>query len=686
MIIRRLTLKNFLTIYEKQTIEFPSEKETSITLIIAPNNSGKTTIIRALKFLFYGFKDRRQIQNTVNLEKLRNTVDYGLIDTYVEAEILNGGRTYKIKRLIEARNKVCDGGNVEIEDNRVEMIEKLGMDDKPYRDPIFIESVIKQMVPEGLFNFFFFKGEELSDRLINPDHQDSDLYEGLAEVLYKDKWDDTLDSLKRALKSFNKKFRSASGQSKEASKLSEEKDQYIEADDSFRAAVASTEKKLKISDKKQKELDDLVLESIPEKNNIVKARLIELKKLINKHKSDIKELTNSIKNGIGNSGSLFFLTNAFKEAYEILEQMHDSKLLPPDISESILNSILKEELCLCGTRLPKGGKERENIKELKERALAKALSNELFMLFSRLKADSNVGYPAEKEKQLNLLANSRNKLDKALMNLSEREGEYKQIEREYDEHADVTYKKRKRERDEARKEYIEVHDRFKAIKRRMDENKAILQQIDRKLSNIKTMPRQAMELYGCVKLTEKLISFVENIYKDLQNSFVTFLQKNVSKVYEDIVTDASKAVIDKETLLPHIERAGIRGLAQGGGQSQTLVLSYIMALSKLRKNINKKLRKNFHMKVVDDQCFFMDSVFAPMEGAYRAKVAAALPGKMKQLILLVAPQQWDNSVSLNLKGNIDVAYKFLIRTNKVIKSDEYIIDFFGENGSQIFDI
>ena len=77
----------------------------------------------------------------------------------------------------------------------------------------------------------------------------------------------------------------------------------------------------------------------------------------------------------------------------------------------------------------------------------------------------------------------------------------------------------------------------------------------------------------------------------MQKSFYTYLEENVSKVYENIVTDGSKAVIDSSTLLPEIKRAGIGGFSAGGGQSQTLVLSYIMALSELRKKVNKQLKE-----------------------------------------------------------------------------------------------
>jgi DNA sulfur modification protein DndD len=678
MIIERLGLKNFLVIHGKQDLIFPDTQSPAITVLIAPNNAGKTTIIRALKFLFYGHATKKQNQKAVNLEEIRKSTTQQTIKSYVEATIVNTGRRYTIRRTIKAARMNEESLHVNVFDDYLELTEHLPIEDRPYEDPILMENVIKQMVPVGLFDFFFFKGEELSERLVDPEHHDSSLYEGLSEILYKDKWDNTVKTLRAAQKSFSQKFKKASGQSQEAKNLQEEKDQLIEANDTFRVALKRVQKEMEKAKKRYDEADENVLNSIPEKNNTVKEKLVQLRRIRKNNEDRINELNKKIRKNIGGSGGIYYLNTAVEEAFEVLDKLQDEKLLPPEISESILNALLREMECICGNPLGKGSDERKRIKELKKRAIAESLSNSLYSLYCKLQDDNIVGYKAVIKREKKNIAVDSKKLDTALEELAAAEEEYRMVEKEYDKNAEASYKKYKKLRDIAFGKYQKARDEVRDIETRLKNIEYDLKRIERKLGSIKNLPDQAKAYQKCERLTNKIIALIENIYADMQKYFSNFLQENVSKLYEEIVTDGSKAFIDKKTLLPAIQRSGITGLAHGGGQQQTLVLAYIMALSELRKSINDRLRKHFSLRMVDDQCFFMDSVFAPMQGEYRQLVASALPGKMNQLVLLLAPQQWDKAVSTSLEGHIDKAYKIVLKTNKKINDQDYKLSFYGD--------
>src|SRR3974390_3376700 len=54
MIITEIRLSNFLVFAGEQTLELPADQDTNLIVVLAANNTGKTNLIRALKFLFYG--------------------------------------------------------------------------------------------------------------------------------------------------------------------------------------------------------------------------------------------------------------------------------------------------------------------------------------------------------------------------------------------------------------------------------------------------------------------------------------------------------------------------------------------------------------------------------------------------------------------------------------------------------
>ena len=54
MLIKELRICDFLVFPGEQANTLPTEGESNLVVILAPNNTGKTNVIRALKFLFYG--------------------------------------------------------------------------------------------------------------------------------------------------------------------------------------------------------------------------------------------------------------------------------------------------------------------------------------------------------------------------------------------------------------------------------------------------------------------------------------------------------------------------------------------------------------------------------------------------------------------------------------------------------
>ena len=254
------------------------------------------------------------------------------------------------------------------------------------------------MIPKGLFDFFFFKGEELASRLVDPKQKDRDLYKGLSEILYKDKIDSAKITLRETQKAFNKELKEASGLTKEFIKLDERRSDYLEEYDRWRAAYEKEKADLKILKQEHDNFDKELIDSIPEKNNTIKEKLKHLRKTKSHLEGLLKELKGTLENQTGSSGGIFYLEDAFKGAYQVLAKMQNEKLLPPDISESLLSTLLKQEKCICGSDLREGDKTTQKIQKLRTTALVADVSNRLYTLFSRLKEDSSVGYPAERNK------------------------------------------------------------------------------------------------------------------------------------------------------------------------------------------------------------------------------------------------------------------------------------------------
>src|SRR5262245_49817935 len=105
MVFKYIEFSNFMLFQGKQRMEFlqpkEDEPETALYLVLAANNAGKTSFIRALKFLFYGADT---IGGGINRESivcqrtLANGNNNETQKCYVEARISHRGTEYTMRR------------------------------------------------------------------------------------------------------------------------------------------------------------------------------------------------------------------------------------------------------------------------------------------------------------------------------------------------------------------------------------------------------------------------------------------------------------------------------------------------------------------------------------------------------------------------------------------------------------
>ena len=661
MIIHYLTLHNFMTMFETQRMDFVSQGDTSsnITVIVAPNNSGKTTVIRALKFLFYG-SDIAGVESSrcVNLERIRLAPSGGRVEAYVEAEISSRGVRRRIRRKLLAVKAGKGVGEVQVLEETLKMYRLEDRQDILQDDSSVSEGILKGMVPPGLFDFFFFKGEELAAKLIDPDYEDTDIKEGLADVFYRTQWDDVRDTLRIVTNGFAKRRREAAGVSEQYKKFSALKDTHLESRDKLKVDIEAKQKRTAKLSSEYEKLDALVMASKSGKHEELNEKIRSRRELKTVSESQISRIKTSLEECIGRSGHILFLGKAFGKASAVLEKMREQKLLPADISEDFFARLLDAGECVCKTPLAPGSPARTQLERHKAASLSGKLNHELFSLSSRLSPESVEGYHHKRNQLSQRIKHLRAELDCENEKVGKFEAEIKTLEAERDTESEESFKELVKRRNQSRSVFDDARDELTTTREQIAELERKLADLQHNLKESGHIPEQARVHADCEELTKRLTELVNASAKALQDSLFQYLQDSVTKIYDEIVTDGSKAIIDQSNLLPSIKRDGVGGFAAGGGQQQTLCLAYIISLAELRKRVNAEMKKHFLLKEVDDQCFFMDSVFAPMDPAYRGKVASALPGKMRQLVLLLSGQQWDTPVAKGLKGAIRNAYYF----------------------------
>ena len=198
---KSIELESFRPFKEATKIEFSSDSKKPLTIIHGQNTYGKTSILNAIQWAWYGHV-KNQFNQNYKLVKLINSANAmeGQHFASVTIEFNVDSDTYYLQRYIEAKATIK---NPERDDD---FIEKLWLDknDEAIENTDRVREILREFIPEPLSKFFFFDGETLTAyiTLIEKDNINTTLKNSIQDILglpafesTKELLDETSDSL-----------------------------------------------------------------------------------------------------------------------------------------------------------------------------------------------------------------------------------------------------------------------------------------------------------------------------------------------------------------------------------------------------------------------------------------------------------------------------------------------------------
>ena len=663
MIFRTLEIKDFLVFRGLNRMQMPvvSDGQSSMILIFAANNAGKTTVIKALKFLLYG-----QIPSgdVINLATVSDTKVGNKVEAWVGATVVVGDKSYTFRRCL--RGTKVAAGNLRIEKPVLDQIshERKG-DAYIVPDEDHINRLLTSLVPEALFDFFYFQGETLAEKLMQRTAHVS-IGDALASLLHHDKWKLAGSEVAIVRDKVGKEMQ-------ELTAMNHEYSQKFQLISDLQVKVEQSEKRLSTLDEEYKlaaaeyeESSKNILEVSSGKSfEQVARKLATAQGEVENLRRRIAQIEMEMASLVGTSHGLPFLKNAFIIGKEILETMRKDNLLPADIADGFLQRLLDQNLCLCGRPLTNehDGHSRAIVEEYRSRALSSDVNTGLMDLLNQLDDKVQRSFYKTSEAIASHASSSLRERKVALVKLAEAESLAASLGEELRNSNHTEVQRLQNQQNDA------VRRREKTMQERrtadgfLNQQKALLRSAREELSRLgsnKFGPQfeKLKRVHNCAGDLAKLI---DDSLSSLKKSFHTILRDNVSALYDEVVTDGSKARVDSNSLLPAIEQNGVIVQNIGGGQRQLLVLAHIVSLARLRQQLHNELAEfGIHMGRLDDQSFFLDSVFAPADQHYAECIAQFLPGKARQIIVLVASQQWQPWIARRLEPHTTKVFKFVL--------------------------
>ncbi len=343
MKLERVDLVDIRQFAGKQSIVFSTDPNHKITLVHGPNTSGKTTLLNAVYWCFYG----NFLAGFNEPERLKSEQSKG--EEYsVEVRFEHRAKHYIARRGARSQPDQAD----------LTVLEQLPNGQlNPHPQP---ELLVGSILPETLAAFFFFAGEMIMKGLSTGAYQKG-ATDAIRSVLGLKLAEQAIEDLKDIRKKKQKELQTLSAGTDLARVSTElgEAEHYVETRTEQLLAQRSLITQLEVE--KRDVFDKLRgIESsstLQQRRDKIEAQLTQAKRTLDNAMTARQEI-------ISETGTALFLAESAKQASDFINDAVTKKRIPSPFDKTFVQDILKSQLCVCERPVLPGSSEYRAIASL----------------------------------------------------------------------------------------------------------------------------------------------------------------------------------------------------------------------------------------------------------------------------------------------------------------------------------
>ena len=624
MILQRIELENYGPYKGVISLDLSITDNENVILLQGLNDTGKTSLYKAIQFCLYGESNVLQYQKHVN--RTKREIEDGITSVTIVFE--HNDENYQITRRIEFK-KTSMGENLNISNPVSFSVIRNGM-------PESITSIederrfIEYILPEEASQFFLFDGEEIQGYTQNPPKPNIksaiEMLLGIKELL------NAVDDLKRIKIIQEQKVRNELAKKEEYAGEKEDLDKLDESNSKRNNEIIEMESQIQSLDE-QKSRFETKLKQFDEVKEILEQKIISEKKL-EKTERELSDTVESLKDFNDNELAIWLLI-------PFLKKFKDTKKLSFDAhTKKVVSEILKNNSCICDRPLDEHSisilsdiansetSEFEEIQNCANEILDKFGINQNKEHFLRL----TTSLTELQEQKISLNSDIESKKSELGNKSTSQDKEYSNIRNEYEICENNLRQKRIKNSD---------------LRSKRDEGKRQYDSRIRFLSNknISVEYEKENKRRMLIELTLKSINqfideIVESRKSEIENIASQFLKSitNAPDVYTGIELDEHYRLhlkIKDHSTVPSWERG------PSAGQSQVIAHSFIAALNKF---------------TAKEAPIIIDTPLARLDDIHAENIVRSYPHMGKQIIVLYQPRELDDKLIELIRPHIRFEY------------------------------
>ena len=641
MILEEIRLTDFRCFFGETYIQFSEDPERNVTIIYAENGVGKTTLLNALLWCFYG-------ETTARFEKKQEILNYdakkaGRTTASVEVLFAHNDRRYIAKRFFSISStsqrdflvaRIDDGSQVTL--------------DSP-------ETFINTVIPRDMASHFLFDGEH-AEVFLGESNRNS-IKGAVRDILGCSLIETAIADLQAVSNNFRKQIPKTAA-TERIEELNKRLDAFTTQIETAEASIRQLEKKREQTDQQIRDIDEKLRNTAAAKElQRSRDRLTAQKQRAEKR---VKENTDEVYKWLGENGRFIVSKLITEETFSFLDEKKHRGRIPSPYNEEFVRDVLDAEECICGAKLEPGSPESKKVASLLQKAANQVMRDRVSKVRARLSSlrTERAKAPARLTKAKERLADANDEFATAEAQLAEISEKLKGINFE-----DIAERERRRE--ELKRELSEIDRNIGSFKTNMEGTERERVRIDNQITDLARQDKQTAIYARRRSLCESIKGQLEVQLVEEEDQARKVLRAGIRRILEATTRKVLNLRMTDDYAISLVNADGT-ALPKSSGENQLLGLAFTAALvefAKVRKNA-----QDYRLLPGTIAPLVLDSPFGQLDEAYRATTAEFIPKMARQVVLLVSRSQGSEDVLNAVRDHLGAEY-LLVRHNRDPRGD-----------------
>lgn len=648
MIIHKLEMYNFRQYIGLQEVEFSTDPDKNVTVLIGVNTSGKTTIIRAFEWCLYaknGFEDlvllNSEVRDNMNVgdtQEVWVSVTFSHQDSSGEKMYtLKRKYTYLCNERTKAEGKLFIGLNKKPEEDlSLTYLQVDGQTKTAIRRENISES-IDRVLPKDLSDYFFFGGERISG-IANR----TDLSNAVRGLMRLDVLENAREHVKEALKKFSSNIDTSGDVKAQAAQDSLETakkklQQYIDARDNAQVEMDYYQNK-------ENEYNVELSKSNIEQVKRAKEKRDDISITLTKAKGRLENAVKAYVDLFNKRPYAFFGMPSIKKSLEVLQDINDQVECIPGMNQDSIDYLLQRGTCICGTHLDPGSKPYQLVMQERRKLPPETIG--AVVLNYKNKAE---GYLSGSETFFIDIEDKYKEIRSIQRSIGELQDEVEELSNLIVDDTDAKAIETKRR--EAHTKYLEAKSDYEQAERDIGGCQRDIDNCEEAIAKYAKSSKKNGKLVRYITYATLVQEWLSDTYKAKEDTVRSELQQRVNSNFAKMYHGERSITIDDKYRVKYSDVT----TEESDGLKAVKSFAFIASLVSMAKD---KILDDEEMQLGQVYPLVMDAPFSNVDEIHIDNICKILPRTANQVIMAVMQKDWEYA-AVNLGKFVGKSYSII---------------------------